>query len=377
MTADILPNPVFEGSEKRIEVNFTTSTGSPENGLRALSRAQLDELMDLARCTIVSSRTNAHLDAYVLSESSLFVYPTKWVLKTCGTTRLLNSLPRLLEMAGTLGMQAAFCKYTRASFLFPEQQLFPHTSFDDEVQYLDDHFGKLGLLSKANVLGEQFNGLQWHVYTAGTVDASAKPTFNLELSMTDLGLEAAKQFVRSDTFVSAEHTTKETGILYVKPNAIIDDYVFEPCGYSMNGIEGTGLMTIHVTPEPGFSYASLEVSGHAEDLVDPSFLLAAAVKIFQPGKIAFALSVDNAGSNADSWGVCYDLPAGYGCAGSSTQDLGDAGKVIFANLSLEKLAAPGSPTTVLHHAASFLSVNTSADSDGENISDPEAEAARA
>lgn len=122
-TPAVLPNPVFEGSEKRVEIDFNFSATSPANGLRALSRAQLDELMTLAACTIVSSRTNDHLDAYVLSESSLFVYPTKWVLKTCGTTKLLNAVPRLLEMAEELHMQPRRCKYSRASFLFPEQQV--------------------------------------------------------------------------------------------------------------------------------------------------------------------------------------------------------------------------------------------------------------
>lgn len=121
--APVLPNPVFEGSEKRVEIDFDWTHDSPSQGLRALSRTQLDELMSLAACTIVSSRTNEALDAYVLSESSLFVYPTKWVLKTCGTTKLLNAVPRLLELAATLGMLPRRCKYSRASFLFPEQQV--------------------------------------------------------------------------------------------------------------------------------------------------------------------------------------------------------------------------------------------------------------
>lgn len=69
------------------------------------------------------SRTNDRLDAYVLSESSLFVYSSKWVLKTCGTTKLLHSLPRLLEMVAALGMQPRRCKYSRATYLFPNQQV--------------------------------------------------------------------------------------------------------------------------------------------------------------------------------------------------------------------------------------------------------------
>ncbi len=117
----VLPEPHFEGSEKRVEVDFRVPEGS--DGLRALSREVLDELMGLAHCCIVSSRSNACFDAYVLSESSLFVYPRKWVLKTCGTTRLLDSLPRLLEHAAAHGMAATRCKYTRASFLFPENQV--------------------------------------------------------------------------------------------------------------------------------------------------------------------------------------------------------------------------------------------------------------
>jgi S-adenosylmethionine decarboxylase proenzyme len=119
----VLHAPIFEGSEKRIEIDFRATAAAPADGLRAIPRETLDELMTLAHCCIVSSRRNAALDAYVLSESSLFVYPTKWILKTCGTTRLLNSVPRLLEVAAALGLEPRRVKYTRASFLFPDNQV--------------------------------------------------------------------------------------------------------------------------------------------------------------------------------------------------------------------------------------------------------------
>jgi hypothetical protein len=91
-----MPCPIFEGSEKRLELHFQhhSSGGKPDDlqGLRALGRGMLDDLMSLAACEIISHTSNSTFDAYVLSESSLFVYPTTWVLKTCGTTKTLNCL---------------------------------------------------------------------------------------------------------------------------------------------------------------------------------------------------------------------------------------------------------------------------------------------
>ena len=97
----VFPCPVFEGSEKRISVSFaphptlTPHTAPPNGapnagapttpaaaGLRALPRPALDELLELAACQIVSARSSPGFDAYVLSESSLFVYPggrERWV----------------------------------------------------------------------------------------------------------------------------------------------------------------------------------------------------------------------------------------------------------------------------------------------------------
>lgn len=169
------------------------------------------------------------------------------------------------------------------------------------MAFLDDYFGHMDVGDRQNyVLGEQFHGLQWHVYIAGRKDiqnpAEHKATFNLELCMTELDAVAAEQFFRNDKFVSAAQTTADTGIVHLKPNCVIDDYVFEPCGYSMNGIDKSGLITIHVTPELHQSYASVEISGHLEDMVPPEYLLAAAVNIFKPGKMSVTMSVDHVGA---------------------------------------------------------------------------------
>ncbi len=75
----------------------------------------------------------------------------------------------------------------------------------------------------------------------------------------------AAQFFRGDTFVSARRTTANTGIADLLPAADIDEYVFEPCGYSMNGLQGDAFSTIHVTPEAICSYASVELTGCAQE----------------------------------------------------------------------------------------------------------------
>ena len=43
----VLPAPVFEGSEKRLEVDFASPPPACSAGLRALSRTQLDQLLAL------------------------------------------------------------------------------------------------------------------------------------------------------------------------------------------------------------------------------------------------------------------------------------------------------------------------------------------
>lgn len=377
----ILPNPIFEGSEKRVEIDFDLSSASPAAGLRALTRGQLDELMSLAACTIVSSRTNEHLDAYVLSESSLFVYPTKWVLKTCGTTKLLNAVPRLLELASArLSMAPRRCKYSRASFLFPEQQPAPYKEgFDYEARFLRTHFGHLGNGGSAYVLGDMFNGLQWHVYVADAHGAAAaytppsgRPFHKFEVCMTDLCRDAALAFYRdaNPAFVSASRTTVDTGIADLVPGAVIDDYVFEPCGYSMNGIHPSGgFITIHITPEAGFSYASVEVSGFEPDHFDPADMLARITAIFRPGTLSVSLSVDAASPCGNyAWGTLATPPGGYGCQSATAQELATGGRVSYYTFAPDP-NAPGmgaggsrsaSPASVLRHMPSFSSAPSSA-----------------
>ena len=78
----------------------------------------------------------------MLSESSLFVYAHKVVVKTCGRTTLLRCMRKLLSVAtrparaGGLGLVLEWVGYSRKNYNFPADQPAPHGSFDEELAYL-------------------------------------------------------------------------------------------------------------------------------------------------------------------------------------------------------------------------------------------------
>ncbi|ORZ29784.1 S-adenosylmethionine decarboxylase [Catenaria anguillulae PL171] len=133
-------------------------------GLRAVTREQWQDMLDLVKCTILNVISNEYADAYLLSESSLFVFPNRIILKTCGTTTLLLSLPRILQIASDLCGYKVVDKlfYSRMCFQFPEKQHWPHSSWDHEVEILDGIFAN----GSSYVMGKT-NSDHWYLYVAG------------------------------------------------------------------------------------------------------------------------------------------------------------------------------------------------------------------
>eukprot|EP01025_Chloroclados_australasicus_P068115 TRINITY_DN9450_c0_g1_i2.p2 TRINITY_DN9450_c0_g1~~TRINITY_DN9450_c0_g1_i2.p2 ORF type:complete len:596 (+),score=75.64 TRINITY_DN9450_c0_g1_i2:953-2740(+) len=326
----VFENPVFEGSEKRVEIDFDFLSSAPRNGFRSVGRKELDELLKLAACEIVSQLSNALFDSYVLSESSLFVYPAKVVLKTCGTTKLLQAVPRIVEVGQSLGLVVRKCKYSRASFLFPHHQDEIYHDFELEVEYLRSIFKFTGTCGSAYTLGDNApNTLQWHIFQIESSKQRSlkhsQPT--LEVCMTGLDALAARNFFKGDDFVSAQDTTEKSGIKDLVPHAHIDDFVFEPCGYSMNGLLKGGFITVHVTPEDGFSYASVELCRYP-DMKDSLTTIEQILDIFKPEKAVVSVSYDNIADQLVSTLVCGS-PEGYAMCGATYQLLGDYGNSVW------------------------------------------------
>ncbi|PON47698.1 S-adenosylmethionine decarboxylase, conserved site [Trema orientale] len=335
----------FEGYEKRLELTFYEPSFflDPEGkGLRSLSKGQLDEILQPAECTRVATLSNEHVDSYVLSESSLFVYPHKIIIKTCGTTKLLLSIPPILKLAETLSLAVRSVRYTRGSFIFPGAQPFPHRSFVEEVAILDSYFGKLGSGSEAYLMGNSEGPQKWHVYSASAETASAvNPVYTLEMCMTGLDKEKASVFYKDESS-SAALMTINSGIRKILPESEICDFEFDPCGYSMNSIEGAAISTIHVTPEDGFSYASFETVGY--DLVNFNQLVERVLACFQPREFSTAVHADVAVSSLDK--TCLPDVKGYCRGEGSCEELGMSGSIVFHKFI--RTDDYGSPRSILN-----------------------------
>jgi len=316
----------FEGPEKTLEVVFRSahSDGSDERllivppsgttsrkvGLRRLHRRDLDKICRRARCEILSSISNQYLDAYVLSESSLFVYPHMLVLKTCGTTTLLRCVAVLIELGRRIGLEVDWVGYSRKNFSFPGDQAFPHQSFHQELEYLYSHRSLCERLDGNGYTLGPVTADHWFVFVADQTirrnNTWSDTDRVLNIMMFDIDETVAKTFYY-DAYDKRSHAdeteeeavrrisseqTKRAGIDTLCPGAIIDPRAFEPCGYSMNAVLFRSYYTMHITPEDGSSYASFETN---QRTVSYSSLISNVVRAFRPKKVVMTLMADEAG----------------------------------------------------------------------------------
>ncbi|KAJ2893636.1 S-adenosylmethionine decarboxylase proenzyme [Zalerion maritima] len=266
VAADLDSSNAFEGPEKLLEVWFAPSADAlpptaKENGLKSVPSEIWVPMLDMVSCKVLSVLDSEHVDAYLLSESSMFVWPHKIILKTCGTTTLLLGLHRMLHIAAehagfpfhnatSLGdIKAAATPYrvfySRKNFLFPDKQQGPHKSWNEEVKFLDDTFEN----GSAYMVGKM-NGDHWYLYITSPSNAMTPPrtpeggasptrlakiptgvlTFNqnleenndetLEILMTDLDPENAKQFYLENASAVAcdKHVSQSRGLDQIPSN---------------------------------------------------------------------------------------------------------------------------------------------------------------
>lgn len=218
-------------------------------------------------------------------------------------------------------------RYTRGSFIFPEAQPFPHHSFSEEVAFLDGYFGNLGSGSQAYVMGDPDDSHIWHIYSACAQQKSPpEAVYGLEMCMTGLDNKKASVFFKKNK-CSAASMTNESGIRKILPQSNICDFEFDPCGYSMNGIEANAIPTVHVTPEDGFSYASFEAVGYDYKCETLSEIIESVLGCFQPAEFSVALHTEVQGEKLPDKFPLHIKE--YYCRESSFEMLGAGGAVMY------------------------------------------------
>lgn len=250
----------FEGAEKKFEI---VSKGAR---LRERGLPFWQKTVDLAGAKILSSIENEQTLAFLLSESSLFVWDDRMTMITCGRTSLVNAASFLIDQLGP--DKVDLVTYERKNEFYPHQQ---STDFLKDVQILQRRFkGKafrFGSPDEHHIF--LFHGEKEFL----PEDADC----TLEILMYNLEGPARELFMGSQTL---ERIREIIRLETVFPGFRIDDYLFQPCGYSANAIKGEFYFTIHVTPEEHGSYVSFETNVRLGDQVGT--LIRSVLEVFQP-----------------------------------------------------------------------------------------------
>lgn len=232
----------FEGSEKKIEIMFKSSAPN----LRSLEYAFWEDVVWAAGAKILSKVSNEHMDAYLLSESSLFVYDKYVIMITCGRTRLVQAVKKILSAVKPVHVDAFF--YERKNEVFPQYQA---TDFFEDSRKLKKWFA-----GESMRFGQE-DEHHLFLFSTNSPYAPKKDDHTLEILMHGVRSQRIDMFRRENVPMAANNQ-KPTAEVHALVKGQIDDFMFEPCGYSLNAIDGPYYYTIHVTPEKIGNYTSFE-----------------------------------------------------------------------------------------------------------------------
>ncbi|MEI6896425.1 MAG: S-adenosylmethionine decarboxylase [Psychromonas sp.] len=245
----------YEGSEKRLEITCTLD-------LLKFDDQFWEVMVKHAGANIISYIENKHVKAFLLSESSLFVWKNRLLLITCGETHLLQA--SLYFQKRVERQQIISLLFQRHQAVYPERQksnfqqdnlLLQQQLKGDSHHWSADYCGDIFLFGNNQQCFSTKNILMLHGLAG---------TFFTEL-------QCAK--------VSASKVASQLKLSAHFKNFIIDQHSFDPKGYSVNAIHGESYFTLHITPEKLSSYLSFESNLEAHDVINFQHHLLA---LFQP-----------------------------------------------------------------------------------------------
>lgn len=247
---------MFEGSEKKLEIVFSQNS----HCLRSLREGFWKSVVKACGATIISKQKFQHVDSYILSESSMFVWSHRLVLITCGKTSLAHSLLKVLNSMALDNIETVF--FQRKNEFFPRDQ--------------KSHFSKdVNIIKKKinNSVSLQFGPLHDHhfflFYTPTNYKALEKDC-TLEILMHDSKLISDT----SQQTISALLKHLERSL----PGFEAQTHFFKPDGCSINAIRENFYYTIHITPQEHFFYISFETNF---DSCSSQYFIDKILQIFQ------------------------------------------------------------------------------------------------
>jgi S-adenosylmethionine decarboxylase len=128
--------------------------------------------------------------------------------------------------------------------------------------------------------------------------------------MSELDPDAASEFYHppttnltsSDGHSSGSKLAARLGFDSLLPDSTLDSFLFTPCGYSANAVRGDRYFSIHVTPEPGWSYASFESNADL-DADSMQALVRKVLGAFRPNRFVLTLFVGRDHDTGEEDGV--------------------------------------------------------------------------
>jgi S-adenosylmethionine decarboxylase len=253
---------IFEGNEKKLELVVSDKISLlewPEERFHSIVRA--------ADTQILSKIENSDSRAYLLSESSLFVWNNRMTMITCGQSTLVNAALKAFEYLQPEQVEALF--YERKNEYYPQQQ---KTDFFSDIRLLN-----------AKIKGRAFRlGTvdEHHLYLFHSNLAYKPKRDDTTLEILMYGLQGPAHEIFNQPGLDTAKIREATKVDQLLPGFLVDDYAFSPVGYSLNAIKGDRYYTVHVTPQEQSSYVSFEtnLTSHKEIATTVSNV----IETFQP-----------------------------------------------------------------------------------------------
>lgn len=306
----------FEGPEKKLEIILS----APQRGLRSNADGRWNRVVQASRAEIISQISVDHLDAYLLSESSLFVWDDRILMITCGKTILIDAVPEILEIMNKHRVAMVF--YERKNLLYPDEQ---PSNFEDDVARMLNFFpGKSYRLGPAN-------HDHVHVFYSSHAAEASYQDATLQVLMHDLDASRMEIF-DSEYSGTAAQVEKVSGLDRLYPDMVTDSYLFSPYGFSLNGICGPQYFTVHVTPQPDGSYASFETNVLEEDYVR---VINKIISIFRPGRFSVLLTTSMDAQCLPSHSTVVNVAADYRVTEKSLYEFDCGYAATFLNYSIK------------------------------------------